>query len=93
MINRLIEPSSGTIIIKLSGTNFFMRLPITRLIYIPNTPKPVYLLFSNLVILQPTVKQLAELGTDQDKVYQFVQEAFNRKFSIYWLKPIGFNNA
>ena len=37
--------------------------------------------------------QLAELGTDQDKVYQFVQEAFNCKFSIYWLKPIGFNNA
>jgi len=46
-----------------------------------------------LVILQPSEKQIEKVSTDQDKVYQFVQEEFNRQFNITWLKPIGFNNA
>jgi len=46
-----------------------------------------------LVLLQPTEKELEQLGTDQNKVYAFVQKEFNRHFGITWLRPIGFNNA
>jgi osmoprotectant transport system permease protein len=46
-----------------------------------------------LVILQPTERQIKQLGTQQEKVYRFVHNEFNRRFGISWLKPIGFNNA
>ncbi|QNF33332.1 ABC transporter permease subunit [Adhaeribacter swui] len=46
-----------------------------------------------LVILQPTPAQLEQLGTNKEKVYKFVQTAFQKQYQITWLPPIGFNNA
>ncbi|MDQ3292240.1 MAG: ABC transporter permease, partial [Bacteroidota bacterium] len=46
-----------------------------------------------LVILQPTPNQLNQLGTNKEKVYQFVKDEFQKQYEITWLSPIGFNNA
>ncbi len=46
-----------------------------------------------LVVLQPDTKQVTALEHDKDKTYQYVKSAFEQKFHITWLKPIGFNNS
>jgi len=46
-----------------------------------------------LVILQPSINEVNSMIGDKDKVYEFVQQEFQKKFKIKWLKPIGFNNA
>lgn len=46
-----------------------------------------------LVILQPDNNTVQGIIADKEKVYQFVQKEFRRKYGIKWLKPIGFNNA
>ncbi|WP_345949381.1 ABC transporter permease/substrate-binding protein [Mucilaginibacter sp. PAMB04274] len=46
-----------------------------------------------LVLLQPSVKVVNEVGADRDKTYQYVQQQFKQRYHIQWLKPIGFNNA
>ncbi|HEY0899504.1 MAG TPA: ABC transporter permease/substrate-binding protein [Sphingobacteriaceae bacterium] len=45
-----------------------------------------------LVLLKPSRQEIDELGGDKDRVYQYVQQKFQKK-QITWLKPIGFNNA
>lgn len=46
-----------------------------------------------LAILKPDAKLIAQLSTDKDKTYQYVQGEFLSKYKIKWLKPIGFNNS
>lgn len=41
--------------------------------------------------LMAVLKQPVE--TDPDKVYNYVQEEYNKKFNIKWMKPFGFNNT
>ncbi|MGN6397812.1 MAG: ABC transporter permease/substrate-binding protein [Mucilaginibacter sp.] len=46
-----------------------------------------------LAILQPSTKIIDSLTHTKDKTYGYVQEQFEKKYQIKWLKPIGFNNA
>ncbi len=46
-----------------------------------------------LAILQPSSKAIDSLILDKNKTYNYVQREFEAKYSIEWLKPIGFNNA
>jgi osmoprotectant transport system permease protein len=46
-----------------------------------------------LVILNANGKTVQQVIDDKDKVYEYVQQQFNKRFKIKWLKPIGFNNA
>jgi osmoprotectant transport system permease protein len=46
-----------------------------------------------LAILQSSSKIIDSLSIDRDKTYDYVNREFESKYSIKWLKPIGFNNA
>ena len=46
-----------------------------------------------LTILEPSAKKVDSLTVDKDKTYDYVQQQFEQKYHIKWLKPIGFNNA
>jgi osmoprotectant transport system permease protein len=46
-----------------------------------------------LAILQPSPKIIDSLTHSKDETYNYVQKEFETKYSIKWLKPIGFNNA
>ncbi|WP_412469101.1 ABC transporter permease/substrate-binding protein [Pedobacter sp. KLB.chiD] len=46
-----------------------------------------------LVLLQPNPKIAKEMAHDKEKTYHYVSAAFEEKFKIKWLKPIGFNNS
>jgi osmoprotectant transport system permease protein len=46
-----------------------------------------------LVILQTPDDVVEKLGSDKEKVYQYVQQQFLKKYNLQWLKPIGFNNT
>jgi osmoprotectant transport system permease protein len=46
-----------------------------------------------LTILEPSTKTVDSLTVDKDKTYHYVQQEFEQKYHIKWLKPIGFNNA
>lgn len=46
-----------------------------------------------LAILQPASKIVDSLTLNKNKTYNYVQQEFEAKFNIKWLKPIGFNNA
>ena len=46
-----------------------------------------------LTILEPSAKTVDSLTVDKDKTYNYVQQQFEQKYLIKWLKPIGFNNA
>ncbi len=46
-----------------------------------------------LVMLQPGAGVVSSIIGSKEKVYQYVQTEFNRRYDISWLKPIGFNNA
>jgi osmoprotectant transport system permease protein len=46
-----------------------------------------------LVMLQPNTSLLTSIISSKDKVYNYVQAEFNKRYDISWLKPIGFNNA
>jgi len=46
-----------------------------------------------LVLLQPDNSIVRSIIGNKEKVFQFVQKQFAEKYSIKWLKPIGFNNA
>lgn len=46
-----------------------------------------------LVLLQPSSQQVQEIINDKNKVFNFVQEEFQKKYNLSWLTPIGFNNA
>jgi len=46
-----------------------------------------------LVMLKPNATELSLVIGSRDKVYNYVQNEFNKRYDISWLKPIGFNNA
>jgi osmoprotectant transport system permease protein len=46
-----------------------------------------------LVMLQPGAQTLSSIMGSREKVYDYVQTEFNKKYKVSWLKPIGFNNA
>jgi len=46
-----------------------------------------------LVILPQKPKLFAEMMGNKEKVYDYVQQEFNKNYQIKWLKPIGFNNT
>jgi osmoprotectant transport system permease protein len=46
-----------------------------------------------LVILQQPDSVISQLGGDKDKIYNYVENEFDKKFHLKWLKPIGFNNT
>jgi len=46
-----------------------------------------------LVILHPDEQDKQRLMTNEQTLYNFVQEAFQERFHIRWLQPIGFNNT
>lgn len=46
-----------------------------------------------LVLLQPDQQTTSRLLHNPAAVYQYVHSAFNKKFHLRWLKPIGFNNT
>ncbi|MEO8820001.1 MAG: ABC transporter permease/substrate-binding protein [Ginsengibacter sp.] len=46
-----------------------------------------------LVILQTPDSVVEKLGSDKEKVYEYVQQEFLKKYNLEWLKPIGFNNT
>ena len=46
-----------------------------------------------LAILQPSAKTVDSLTGNKDATYKYVQQGFEQKYNIKWLKPIGFNNA
>lgn len=45
-----------------------------------------------LVILQPSARIITSLKT-KDQVFTYVKHEFAKRYSVKWLKPIGFNNA
>ncbi|MCC9138483.1 ABC transporter permease/substrate-binding protein [Pontibacter silvestris] len=46
-----------------------------------------------LVILQPDPRTVDSLIASREKVFQFVQEQFEKRYGLIWLDPIGFNNT
>ncbi len=46
-----------------------------------------------LVILQAPDSVVGKLGSNKEDVYNYVSNAFLKKYNLDWLKPIGFNNA
>ena len=46
-----------------------------------------------LVILQLPAKTLQQLPMQTDSVYRFVQQQFQTRYQMDWLKPLGFNNS
>jgi osmoprotectant transport system permease protein len=54
---------------------------------------PEYTGTALLVILQAPGIILKQLGQNENKIYDYVQQQFNEKYQLKWLKPVGFNNA
>ena len=46
-----------------------------------------------LAILQPSAKVVDSLTPSPQATYNFVNDEFEKRYNIKWLKPIGFNNA
>lgn len=46
-----------------------------------------------LAILQAPTQTVTRLQVSKDSIYNYVQQQFQEKYKIKWLKPIGFNNA
>lgn len=46
-----------------------------------------------LVILQTPGSIISGLNGDKEKIYNYVNQQFQEKYSLKWLKPIGFNNT
>lgn len=46
-----------------------------------------------LVLLQPDPKVAKAIAHNKDETYKYVKTAFQQKFQIRWLQPIGFNNS
>ncbi len=54
---------------------------------------PEYTGTALLVMLQSPRTTVQQIITDKEKVYDYVKEAFNKKYNLTWLQPIGFNNT
>ena len=46
-----------------------------------------------LAILQPSPATVDSVTKSKDATYNYVQQEFQKRYHIKWLKPIGFNNA
>jgi len=46
-----------------------------------------------LVILQTPQPVIKKFKGDKEKIYDYVQQEFYKRYDLQWLKPIGFNNA
>ncbi|GAB3558863.1 ABC transporter permease/substrate-binding protein [Spirosoma fluminis] len=46
-----------------------------------------------LVILQPPANTLQRLPMQSDSVYAFVKDAFLKRYSLLWQRPLGFGNS
>ena len=46
-----------------------------------------------LVILQTPDSIISDLNGDKEKIYNYVNQQFQKKYALKWLKPIGFNNT
>ncbi|AKD02330.1 ABC transporter permease/substrate-binding protein [Pontibacter korlensis] len=45
------------------------------------------------VILQPDPQKVDSLIVAKEKVFQYVQEQFEKRYGLIWMDPIGFNNT
>lgn len=54
---------------------------------------PEYTGTALLVILQTPDSTIAHLNVNEAEIYNYVQDKFNEKFNLKWLKPVGFNNS
>jgi osmoprotectant transport system permease protein len=54
---------------------------------------PEYTGTALLAILHPAWQEVSGLGGNRDSVYDYVRQQFDKKYSLSWLEPIGFNNA
>lgn len=54
---------------------------------------PEYTGTALLVILQTPAKVVAAMNGSKEKIYDYVQQQFNLKYNLKWLKPVGFNNS
>ncbi len=54
---------------------------------------PEYTGTALLVILQTPNTTVAGFAGNKEKIYNYVQTEFNKKYDLKWLKPVGFNNS
>ena len=54
---------------------------------------PEYTGTALLVILQTPNATVSGFAGNEEKIYGYVQQQFNEKYSLKWLKPVGFNNS
>ncbi|MEO8861981.1 MAG: ABC transporter permease/substrate-binding protein [Ginsengibacter sp.] len=54
---------------------------------------PEYTGTALLVILQTPNATVTGFAGNEEKIYDYVQQQFNKKYSLKWLKPVGFNNS
>jgi osmoprotectant transport system permease protein len=54
---------------------------------------PEYTGTALLAILQPPSSETSRLTGNRDSVYNYVRRRFDQEYHLYWLDPIGFNNA
>ena len=54
---------------------------------------PEYTGTALLVILQTPSSIVSGFGGSKGKIYNYVQQQFQAKYNLRWLKPVGFNNS
>jgi osmoprotectant transport system permease protein len=54
---------------------------------------PEYTGTALLVILPTPDSIINQLGANEQKIYDYVQQRFQEKYNLKWLKPVGFNNS
>ena len=54
---------------------------------------PEYTGTALLVILQTPSAIVSGFGGSREKIYNYVQQQFQVKYNLRWLKPVGFNNS
>lgn len=92
MFAALIESSSHlTVGLKLGfgGTKLLMDAIKTGSVDI----YPEYTGTGLLILLQPEKEVIDSLIEDKEKVYHYVKKESEKRFSLVWLHPLGFNNT
>jgi len=54
---------------------------------------PEYTGTALLVILQTPDSIIRKLNADEQKIYNYVQQQFQKIYNLEWLQPVGFNNS
>lgn len=54
---------------------------------------PEYTGTALLVILPTLESTIKQLRSNEQKIYDYVQQQFQAKYNLKWLKPVGFNNS